>query len=194
MSGIEDSPRTPRRRFLRREFRHDRRRLLDVIVLNGGPALCILLTLNAGVGLAFLVGVVLLAYGAIFYFFPEPVSIRPSLHDQHDEGAPVFPVETPWLDLALVLLVPLSVMAWLLYLVWTHTVLGKLGLGLATFGLPAAVVLVSWFVLKHQEHHVKVTRIPSPRALVGGLIGLWVAAVFVFVVCVVSWIYRFALR
>jgi hypothetical protein len=44
------------------------------------------------------------------------------------------------------------VVAWLLYLVWTHTVLGKLGLAVAKVAIPTAVVLVSWFVIRHKGH------------------------------------------
>ena len=191
--------------ILRPGFKHDRKRLLDIIALVVCPALCFLVSSGwkSGAGLFPLIGVLLIAYGACLYFLPDR-----DRDDKSDEGAEVCvrkkatagaeggtkTVPTPWLDFAMILLVPVLVVGWMLYLVWTHAVLGWQGLAVVTVAIPAAVVLMSWFVVRHVGHQVKRTGRPAPAALVVGLLLFWCAAVFVFVVCLVSLIQKFGLR
>lgn len=195
--------------FLPRGFKHDRRRLWDIVVLFAFPAVCILL-LRGPEGLSAAAVMMALGYGCIFYFFPDrdggkDIGRRPKPAAQKKpaavaaaanaaSGVGAVADKAPWLDFGLILLLPVVVVAWLLYLVWTHTVLGKLGLGAATVAIPAAVVLVSWFVLQHEKHHVKKTGVPPPGALMWGLLAIWIAAVIIFAVCLVSWIEKFGLQ
>jgi hypothetical protein len=191
---------------------HQRQRLWDMAVLFAVPAGCMLLSngLEFGQGLSVFFCVMLLAYGAMFYSFPdlsqEPDSSRRRRHQTQEGPARVADAaagvscsgkvadKTPWIDCGLILLLPATVVVWLLYLVWTHTVLGKLGLAAATVAIPLAVVVLSWFVIRHEGHLVEKTGRPAPGILIGGLLAFWIAAVFVFVVCLVSWIERFGLR
>ena len=171
----------------------DSKRLLDIAVLFGLPAVFMLLSngLEFGQSLTVIAGLMLVGYGAIFYFFPDLSEERSHSPKSH----PPQPLKIPWVDYASLLSLPVVVVALLLYLVWTHTVLGKVGLAVATLAIPLAVVLLSWFVIRHKEHQVKKTGKSDPGMLLGiGLIALWIAAVFIFVVCLVSWIQKFALQ
>ena len=190
---------------LRPGFKHDRKRLLDIVVLFACPAICFLVSSGwkSGSGLLAIIGVLLAGYGACLYFFPDRDAEEES--DQFAEvparkepvggaGNNTKAIRAPWLDFAMILLVPVTVVGWMLYLVWTHTVLGWQGLAVVTVAIPAAVVLMSWFVVRHVGHHVKQTGKPAPAALMAGLLLFWCAAVFVFVVCLVSLIQKFGLQ
>jgi len=197
---------TPRRvAILRPGFKHDRKRLLDIVALFACPAICFMVSSGwkSGAGLFPLIGVLLAGYGACLYFFPDrdgdgescritevPARKRPVVVAGDNAGA----VRSPWLDFAMILLVPVIVVGWMLYLVWTHAVLGWQGSAVVTVAIPAAVVLMSWFVVRHVGHQVKQTGRPAPAALMVGLLLFWCAAVFVFVVCFVSLIQKFGLR
>jgi len=171
-----------------------RKRLIDIVVLFGSPAVFMLISngLDFGQSLTVIAGLMLLGYGAIFYCFPD-LSQKHS-HNHKPLQTHAIPPKTPWLDYAALLFLPVVVIIALLYLVWTHTVLGKIGLGVATLAIPLAIVLLSWFVIKHEGHQVKKTGQPAPAMLTWGLLAFWVAAVFIFVVCLVSWIQKFALH
>jgi hypothetical protein len=197
---------------LPRKFGPDRRRLWDVVILFLFPAVCVLLLMGqkSNLGLAVFFGVMALVYSGKYYLFPDPDepedsspprkraaqkrSAKVSDASNAETGAVAIADKTPWLDFGLILLLPVTVVVWLLYLVWTHTVLGRLGLAAATVAIPAAVVLVSWFVVQHEGHQVKKTGKPAPMTLMWGLLAIWAAAVFVFVVCLVSWIEKFGFQ
>ena len=182
-------------------------RLTDIAVLFAAPAVFMLISngLEFGQAWTIVAGLMLIGYGAIFYFFPDPARHQSYSHSSHpsqihaigSESSPPEPTrgvspKTPWFDYTALLLLPITVVVGLLYLVWTHTVLGKLVLGVATIAIPLAVVLLSWFVIKHEAHQVKKTGKPAPGMLMGGLLAFWLAAVFIFVVCLVTWVQKFA--
>lgn len=200
--------RSPRSSFLPRGFKHDRRRLWDVVILFAFPAACVFL-LNGLEGLSVVTGVAALAYCGMYYFDPSrdgerhtsrrrkrPAQKEPATaSDSSNAGSGVITDadKTPWIEFGAILLLPVAVVAWLLYLVWTHRVLGWLELAAATVAIPAAVVLVSWFVARHEKHQFKKTGKAGPAALAWSMLAIWIAAVFVFVVCLVSLIEKFGL-
>jgi hypothetical protein len=185
---------------------HTRRLLIDIAIVFGAPFAFVLISngLDLGQGLTAIFGLMLVGYGALFYFFPDLSEARnhrkksasPGAKDDQISEASLFQgraariaPETPWVDFGAILLLPVAVIATLLYLVWTHTVLGKTGLAVATLAIPVATVSLSWFVIRHQGHHSQKTG-KAPPPLLGGLLAFWIAAVFIFVVCLVSWIQK----
>jgi hypothetical protein len=195
----KSSPRSPS--LPTRKFHRHPQRLIDIAVLFGAPAIFMLISNGLEFGQAWTViaGLMLLGYGAIFYFFPDAShhnnhSQKSSHSSQPQAIASGISQKTPWLDYVALLFLPVAVVATLLYLAWTHTVPGKLGLGVATVAIPLAVVLLSWFVMKHEGHQVKKTGKPAPAMLMGSLLAFWIAALFIFVVCLVTWIQKFALQ
>ena len=145
VSGAHRRTASRRITFLRPGFQHDRKRFLDIVVLFACPVVCFMVSSGwkSGVGLLPLLGVVLAGYGACLYFFPDrdadresvkfaevPAREKPTTGTGNATGA----LATPWLDFGMILLVPVTVVGWMLYLVWTHAVLGWLGLAAVTSG------------------------------------------------------------
>ncbi|HZV35271.1 MAG TPA: hypothetical protein VFB72_11915 [Verrucomicrobiae bacterium] len=215
--GIETSPaaeRTRKRRSSRAsrqfkpdQFQYDPRRILDVITLLSVPTFSVYYfgwNRLEGAG-RLLIGIMILFTSALFCFMPDKLLGVGSSSFSHfkrgkkdieptSESAVSQPERLPLLDFAMMLAFPAAVIIGLSYLVWMHHVLTQLELALLTLCVPGAIVLVSYFVVRHEGHHVKKTGKPAPERFLWSIIALWVLAMFIFVVCLVSLIQKFWLK
>jgi hypothetical protein len=182
---------------------------IDIALLFVPPAVWMLVANAIGLGPlpALVLALCLLVYGAMFYFFRNSADTkahtRPfDLSERDAAESECFSLEadcatsakTSWLDYAGILFLPITIVVALLYLVWTHTMLGKLALAVATIVIPIAVVLLSWFVIKHHAVQVKQSSKPGSTKLAIRLVLFWAVAAFIFIFCVATWIAKFGVR
>jgi hypothetical protein len=201
---LEEHLRRQQRSRTSGRLQFDSNRILDAVTLLSAPAFCVFFSgwNDFKPDVRLFIGVLILAVGAAFSFLPDDLvggsqsrskrSVRKIVPSPQADT--VSPGRVPLLDYAVLLMFPVAVIAGLSYLIWMHHVLTQLQLALFNVAWPAAIFLVSYFVVRHEGYHVKKTGKPAPMRLGWTLVAFWVVAVFIFVVCAVNWIAKFGLK